>query len=62
MKTPDCMKNNPLSDKDVQLIADYCKEKRTSLFQYLLNEMKFDLKVVYNNKTYTVSEISKDPF
>jgi hypothetical protein len=61
MKTPDCMKNNPLSDKDVQLIADYCKEKRTSLFQYLLNEMKFDLKVVYNNKTYTVSEISKDP-
>ena len=42
MKTPDCMKNNPLSDKDVQLIADYCKEKRTSLFQYLLNEMKFD--------------------
>ena len=44
MKTPDCMKNNPLSDKDVQLIADYCKEKRTSLFQYLLNEMKFDLR------------------
>ena len=42
MKTPDCMKNNPLSDKDVQLIADYCKEKRTSLFQYLLNEMKVD--------------------
>ncbi len=57
MKTPDCMKNNPLSDKDVQLIADYCKEKRTSLFQYLLNEMKFDLMVVDNNKTYTVSEI-----
>ena len=60
MKTPDCMKNNPLSDKDVQLIADYCKEKRKSLFQYLLNEMKFDLKVVYNNKTYTASDIRKD--
>ena len=61
MKTPDCMKNNPLSDKNVQMIADYCKEKRKCLFQFLLNEMKFDLKVVYNNKTYTVSEISKDP-
>ena len=36
------------------------KAKDKCLFQYLLNEMKFDLKVVYNNKTYTASEISKD--
>ena len=60
MKTPDCMKNNPLSDKDVQLIADYCKEKRKCIFQYLLNEMCFDLKIVYNNKTYTSDEIKSD--
>ena len=29
MKTPDCMKNNPLSADDVTKLAEYCKEKNT---------------------------------
>ena len=60
MKTPDFIQNNPLSDKNVQMIADYCKEKHKSIFQFLLNEMHFDLRVVYNNKTYSADVIRRD--
>jgi hypothetical protein len=45
-KATDQMKNNPLSADDVTKLAEYCKEKNTSLFELLFNNVGFEPKLM----------------
>ena len=40
-KSPNYMKNNPLSEAQVKSLAQYCADKKTTLFNFLINRMKF---------------------
>ena len=40
-KAPDYMKNNPLTQSQVEELAKYCAGKKTTLFEFLINKMHF---------------------
>jgi hypothetical protein len=46
--TPAYMKNNPLSEDQVKALAKYCKEKNTTLFEFLINRMHFQGVIIPN--------------
>lgn len=60
--TPDYMKNNPLSASQVEDLAEYCKSKNVSLFDFLFNRMRFEPVITYYATGFGVVELQAFDF